>query len=99
MVIAEGQDQALDREFMEQIKHLQQQKESQLMGFGHDLEGPAPAQLLTAIQRLNSEDNLLLCFPVQGSRCSPPLHRVCPIALQWSQLPKTSPSTAFAESK
>ena len=65
------------------------------MGFGHGLEGPAPVQLLTAIQRLSFEDNLLLCFPVQGSRRSPLVHRVCPIALRWSQLPKTNPSTAF----
>lgn len=66
------------------------------MDFGHGLEEPVPAQLLTAIQRLCFEDNLLLCFPVQGSRCPPPLHRVCPITLPLSQLPKTSPSTAFS---
>lgn len=65
------------------------------MGFGHGLEGPAPAQLLTAIQRLSFEENLLLHF-LQGSRHSPPLHGVYPIALRWSQLPKTNPSAAFS---
>lgn len=42
------------------------------MFFGLGLAGPVPAQLVADIQSLGFEDNLHLCFPGQGSRCSPP---------------------------
>lgn len=52
------------------------------MGFGRGLEGCPPAWPLTAIQRMSFENNLLLCFPVQGRRHSPLLHGVSPMVLQ-----------------
>lgn len=60
------------------------------MLFGHGWEGRAPAQPVTAVQRLGLR---IICFDVFQHSDVPHL---CPVALSWSQHLKTNPSTGFS---